>query len=113
MLSGNAKWGGFYGCKGFILPSHQENFVISVVEALACGRPVLISDKINIWHEIVESGAGLVENDTPEGTKKLLESFIQLSVNEIKTMSEKARNCFMNNFSISNTAKRFCHLLVE
>ena len=31
------------------LPSHQENFGIAVAEALACGKPVLISDKVNIW----------------------------------------------------------------
>ena len=28
MLSGDAKWGAFYGCEAFILPSHQENFGI-------------------------------------------------------------------------------------
>ena len=43
MLSGNPKWGAFAAAEAFILPSHQENFGIAVVEALACGIPVLIS----------------------------------------------------------------------
>ncbi len=59
-----------------MLPSHQENFGIAVVEALACGKPVLISDQVNIWREIVEDGAGLVEEDTEEGVEKLLRQFL-------------------------------------
>jgi hypothetical protein len=76
MLSGAAKWGALYGCEAFVLPSHQENFGIAVVEALACGKPVLISDQVNIWREIVEDGAGLVEGDTEEGVEKLLRNFL-------------------------------------
>jgi glycosyltransferase involved in cell wall biosynthesis len=29
-----------------------------VVEAMACGVPVLISDRVNIWREVVADGAG-------------------------------------------------------
>ena len=54
MLSGDLKWGAFHACEVFCLPSHQENFGIAVVEAMACSRPVLISDKVNIWREIAE-----------------------------------------------------------
>jgi hypothetical protein len=37
---------------------------------------VLISDQVNIWREIVEDGAGLVEGDTEEGVEKLLRRFL-------------------------------------
>ena len=36
MLTGKPKWGAFAAAEAFILPSHQENFGIAVVEALAC-----------------------------------------------------------------------------
>ena len=52
MLQGEMKWGAFYASEVYVLPSHQENFGIAVAEALACGLPVLISDKVNIWREI-------------------------------------------------------------
>jgi len=46
------------------LPSHQENFGVAVVESLAAGRPVLISNQVNIWPEIEGDGVGLVDDDT-------------------------------------------------
>jgi glycosyltransferase involved in cell wall biosynthesis len=44
----------------FALPSYQENFGIAVVESLASGCPVLISDQVNIHREITAGGVGVV-----------------------------------------------------
>lgn len=44
----------------FVLPSYSENFGVAVVEAMACGRPVVVSDRVNIWREIAQAGAGRV-----------------------------------------------------
>lgn len=42
----------------FCLPSYQENFGIAVVEALAAGRPVIISDQVNIYSDVLSAGVG-------------------------------------------------------
>jgi len=44
----------------FVLSSYTENFGMTVVEAMACGCPVVISDQVNIWREVQDAGAGLV-----------------------------------------------------
>lgn len=44
----------------FVLPSYTENFGLTVIEAIACGTPVVISDQVNICQEIQKLGAGIV-----------------------------------------------------
>ena len=105
MLSGALKWGAFHAAEVFVLPSHQENFGISVAEALACGKPVLISNKINIWREIAEDGAGLVEDDDLAGTIALLDRWTALDERGREAMAGRARSCFARRFEITQAAQ--------
>jgi glycosyltransferase involved in cell wall biosynthesis len=50
----------------FVLPSHQENFGIAVVEAMTFGLPVIISDRVNIHDEIAKVRAGLIISTSVE-----------------------------------------------
>ncbi len=100
MLRGDAKWGAFAACDAFILPSHQENFGIAVAEALACGRPVLISDQVNIASEIAADGCGLVEPDTVAGTTRLLERWLALSPGQREAMRDQAHQTFASRYDM-------------
>lgn len=111
MLSGDSKWGAFYCSEAFVLPSHQENFGIAVVEALACGKPVLISNQVNIWREIVETGSGIVAEDTEEGSITLLSKWSKLSRDEKITMGRCARKLFETNFAVIPAANRLLDAL--
>jgi len=64
MLDHVQKLAAFRDATLFALPSYSENFGIAVVEAMACGVPVAISDKVNIWREVQDAGAGLVASTT-------------------------------------------------
>jgi glycosyltransferase involved in cell wall biosynthesis len=100
MLTGDVKWGALSSADAFGLPSHQENFGIAVAEALACGTPVLISNKINIWREIETDGAGYVENDDLAGTVNLLKRWLATPETSRAEMRNNARNCFTARFEI-------------
>lgn len=106
MLTGDAKWGAFYGCEAFVLPSHQENFGIAVVEALACAKPVLISDQVNIWQEIQAEGAGIVAPDSEKGVVEILEKWNLFSEKEKIEMGQKARLAFEKLYAIDPAAAR-------
>ncbi|AIE86664.1 glycosyltransferase [Fimbriimonas ginsengisoli] len=113
MLTGDLKWGAYHASEAFILPSHQENFGIVVAEALACGRPVLLSRKVNIWREIAEDKAGFVAEDTLEGTRELLVSWLDTAVSEKLAMSDRAKQCFESRFEIKKSARGLLEILEE
>jgi glycosyltransferase involved in cell wall biosynthesis len=59
-LSGREKWAALAAATVFVLPSYQENFAITVVEAMSIGTPVLISPYVNICRDVEEADAGVV-----------------------------------------------------
>ncbi len=105
MISGDLKWGMLQIAEAFVLPSHQENFGIAVAEALACGTPVLISNKVNIWREIEQDRAGLVDEDDEVGTTRLLQRWLALSPEEKDAMRKIARECFHSRFEVTRAAE--------
>ena len=100
MLTGSVKWAALSAADAFVLPSHQENFGIAVAEALACGTPVLISNKINIWREIEGDDAGYVENDDLAGTLNLLKRWRAAPEASQAQMRGNARKCFAARFEV-------------
>lgn len=76
MLRGNDKLSALADADLFVLPSHQENFGIAVVEALACGTPVVISDQVNIYREIAEAGVGGVTTLDPANVASVLDDWL-------------------------------------
>lgn len=107
MLSGDLKWGAVYAAEVLVLPSHQENFGIVVAEAMACGVPVLISNKVNIWREVAADGAGLVANDDLDGTIELLKKWLAMLPDEQQIIQQKAKQCFTERFEIHKAVKDF------
>ena len=105
MIERDLKWGAFQCAELFILPSHQENFGISVAEALSASLPVAISNKVNIWREIDQEKAGLVENDDLEGTYCLLKRWAALDATQRQEYQARARQCFLDHFEIKGAAQ--------
>lgn len=106
LLTGPDKWAAIYGCEALVLPSHQENFGLVLAESLACGRHVLTSDKVNIWREIQESSAGMVDKDTVEGISTMLRAWFKTTDAERQQMNMQASKCFDKHFSIESAAAK-------
>ena len=48
-LSGRLKWAAYAAADVFVLPSFQENFALTVAEALRVGTPAVLTRHVNIW----------------------------------------------------------------
>ncbi len=72
-----AKWVQFRACDVFVMPSLSENFGISALEAMACGRPVVVSNEVGLADAIRETGAGIVTRGEPEPLAEAIRSVLQ------------------------------------
>ena len=113
MLEGSMKQSAFANAEAFVLPSHQENFGISVVEALAVRVPVLISNRVNIWREIEADRAGYVETDDLAGTTRLLQHWTDTAPAEREMIRQNARRCFEQRFEINRAVDSLLQVLNE
>ena len=113
MLQGETKQAALEIADAFVLPSHQENFGMAVVEALAVGLPLLISNKINIWREVDQDGAGYVESDDFSGTVRLLNRWVAAPRNVRDGIRANARRCFEQRFEINKAVDSLLEILNE
>jgi glycosyltransferase involved in cell wall biosynthesis len=111
MLSGDLKWAALCAAELFVLPSHQENFGIAIVEALASGTPVLITDRVNIWKEIAASGGGWVCTDTEDSVTDALQRWVRTSAFERDAIRGRARESYRKHFRIETAARRLAEIV--
>jgi glycosyltransferase involved in cell wall biosynthesis len=112
MVTGQDKLDLLCDAELFVLPSYSENFGLAVVEAMAAGLPVVISNKVNIWREILEARAGLVVSCD---AKELADAVNQLLLNPAvaKKMGCRGRAIVENKFSWERVAPRMIELYRE
>jgi glycosyltransferase involved in cell wall biosynthesis len=60
-----------------VLPSFHENFGIAAAEGMACGKPVFISDQVDIWPEVKKFDLGEVTSLSNENIIIALDEILQ------------------------------------
>ncbi|WP_235276577.1 glycosyltransferase [Methylacidiphilum kamchatkense] len=104
MVTGDQKIALLSDADIFILPSYTENFGIAVVEALAMGTPVIISNKVNIWREIRDADAGIVVSCNVEEITKACLDLLKDDTRR-NAMGANGRKLVEKCFVIEKTAK--------
>jgi glycosyltransferase involved in cell wall biosynthesis len=111
MLQGNEKWGALRTADAMILPSHQENYGMVVAEACSVGLPVYLTKQVNLWREVVDAGAGVVENDDPAGIQSLVDQW--LLAEDRAERSHAAKQCFEQRLHIDRTVENLCNIFEQ
>lgn len=95
----------FHSADAFVLPSHSENFGIAVVEALAAGLPVIMSDQIGIHPEIAAQDAGIV---VPLDVDAISRALVRLCNDQEarRRMGENANALASSHYSIHSMTTR-------
>ena len=111
LMTGDLKWGTILASSGMVLSSHGENFGVSLVESLCCSKPVLTTNKVNIYEEIIKYDAGLVSKNTVSDFTKILEKFHKFDDRRIKIMSRNSLICFNKKFNMISKNNKFSTFL--
>ena len=104
-LKNDIKLGALLSSKAMLLPSYGENFGVALVEAMACGIPVLTTNKVNIYNYIIKNNAGYISSPNNVNFIKIINKFENLKKSNITQLKKNAYRCFKNNFLLSKKIK--------
>ena len=111
MLLKNLKWGAISLSKAMVLASHGENFGVSIVESLSCSKPVLTTNKVNIYKKIIKYKSGYISKDNVNSFFSILKKFNNLNKKQLIKLSKNSLKCFNDNFNLENNKKSLANFL--
>lgn len=89
----------------YVLPTHTENFGISVGEALACRTPVVTTTGAP-WSGLIENDCGLWIDLSVENLTKALEDMMSRPMDELVRMGQNGRRWVERDFSWDEIARK-------
>ena len=92
----------------FILPSFNENFGIAVIESLQYSLPVIISENVYIWNEVIMKGGGWICGTDKLSINKVINTIIEDTL-DYNVKRENARNAG-EQFLIKNLKNKYNNL---
>jgi len=106
MVVGREKLSLYQSADLFVLPTSQENFGLVLIEALACGTPVITTKGVDIWRDVEASGSGVICDQAPQVLAQTISTI--LSNNALRqNMAAKARPWVFREFDEGSLVRRF------
>ncbi|TAE60336.1 MAG: glycosyltransferase [Nostocales cyanobacterium] len=111
-VTGKTKIGLLQTADLFVLPSYYENFGIAVAEAMVAGTPVVISDQVHIYQQIIDSESGWVGKTDVNSIVNLLTTALS-DPQECQRRGLNAQEYALNNFSWEAIAQQMIRAYQE
>jgi glycosyltransferase involved in cell wall biosynthesis len=93
----------YQACDAYVLPSYAEGFSMALTEALANGKPALVTRYCHV-PAIATARAGHIAEANVDSLADGLRLISALDENELRLMSSNARQLFVDNYTWSRVA---------
>jgi glycosyltransferase involved in cell wall biosynthesis len=96
----------------FVFPSYTEGFGIAMLEAMACGTPVVLSDRASLAPELAAARAVVTTELRSESIAAAIERLLT-NDSEVQQMVGTARELVTSRFMWPSVARTFLDLYEE
>lgn len=105
-IFGNRKWGLFKMADSFASPSRWDAFPVAILEAMACGLPIVSSEKMGPAKELFDAGAARICKLHPTAIAREM-ALVSNDSGLRKQMGERAKEWVVFHCSPSNVGSAF------
>lgn len=107
-LYDDEKVNAYYESYLYVLPSRYETFPITILEANACGIPVIVTDRCDIA-SVIDGNTGIVIKFSQEDLNNALRKLL-LDKNFYQKMKNNARSFVVSNYALEPTIEKLISL---
>ena len=111
LILSELKCGAIASSEAMLLASNGENFGVSIVESLSFGKPVITTNKVNIYEEIIKYKSGLICNNNVKSFSEAIIQYINLKKALKRKMRLNAINCFNECFNLKYNQVKLISIL--
>lgn len=106
MVVGREKLSLYQSADLFVLPTSQENFGLVLIEALACGTPIVTTKGVDIWRDVEASGSAMICDQAPQHLAETISTILN-NDGLRRGMASKARQWVFREFDERVLLRRF------